>query len=239
MNILANKNCLITGATGGLGKQISYFLAKKNCNLFLTATDEKNLKKLAKKLLSSNKDISVIYKSADLSKKNDLLSIMKHAKKNFKKIDVLINCAGIFPVKKLSSATVDEFDYCMNVNVRAPFYLIKEFSRDMIRNNWGRIVNIGSSSSYSGFKETSVYCTSKHAILGLSRSVYEELKNHNIRTFAISPGSIKTKMGRKVKNQNYETFIQPEEVAKFLVDIISYDNEMIPNEIQLKRVHYE
>ena len=46
-------------------------------------------------------------------------------------------------------------------------------------------------------------------------------------------------MGRKVKNQNYETFIQPEEVAKFLVDIISYDNEMIPNEIQLKRVHYE
>ena len=49
---------------------------------------------------------------------------MKHAKKNFKKIDVLINCAGIFPVKKLSSATVDDFDYCMNVNVIAPFYLI-------------------------------------------------------------------------------------------------------------------
>ena len=239
MNILTNKNCFITGATGGLGKQISYFLAKKNCNLFLTSTNEKNLKQLTKKMLSYNKDISVIYKSADLSKKNDLLRIIKHAKKNFKKIDVLINCAGIFPVKKLSSSTIDEFDYCMDVNVRAPFYLIKEFSRDMIRNKWGRIVNIGSSSSYDGFKETSIYCASKHAILGLSRSVYDELKNYNIRTFTISPSSIKTKMGRKVKNQNYQTFIKPKEIAKFLVDVISYDNEMIPNEVQLKRMDYE
>ena len=50
MNILMNKNCFVTGATGGLGKQISYFLAKKNCNLFLTSTDEKNLKKLTEDL---------------------------------------------------------------------------------------------------------------------------------------------------------------------------------------------
>ena len=55
MNILANKNCLITGATGGLGKQISYFLAKKNCNLFLTATDEKNLKKLETHIVPTKK----------------------------------------------------------------------------------------------------------------------------------------------------------------------------------------
>ena len=86
MNILTNKNGFITGATGGLGKQISYFLAKKNCNLFLTSTNEKNLKQLTKKMLSYNKDISIIYKSADLSKKNDLLRIIKHAKKILKRL---------------------------------------------------------------------------------------------------------------------------------------------------------
>jgi short-subunit dehydrogenase len=239
MNILNNKNCFITGATGGLGKQISHFLAKENCNLFLTSTDEKNLEKLTEKILLHNKNISVVYKPADLSKKNDLYKIMKYAKKKFKKIDILINCAGVFPVKKLNYSTIEEFDYCMNVNSRAPFYFIKEFSQDMIRNKWGRIVNIGSSSSYDGFKETSMYCASKHAILGLSRSVHDELKNYNIRTITISPGSIKTKMGRKVKNQNYQTFIKPKEIAKFLVDVISYDNEMIPNEVQLKRMDYE
>ena len=239
MNILNNKNCFITGATGGLGKQISHFLAKENCNLFLTSTDEKNLEKLTEKILLHNKNISVVYKPADLSKKNDLYKIMKYAKKKFKKIDILINCAGVFPVKKLNYSTIEEFDYCMNVNARAPFYLIKEFSRDMIRNKWGCIVNIGSSSSYEGFKESSIYCASKHAILGLSRSVHDELKNYNIRTFTISPGSIKTKMGRKVKNQDYQTFIQPEEIAKFLVHIISYNNEMFPNEVQLKRMYYD
>ena len=239
MTVLTNKNCFVTGATGGLGEQISYFLAKENCNLFLTSTDEKNLERVKKKILSFNENISVIYKSADLSKKNDLTKIINHARNKFKKIDILINCAGVFPVKKLSSSTIEEFDYCMNVNARAPFYLIKEFSRDMIRNKWGCIVNIGSSSSYDGFKESSIYCASKHAILGLSRAVHDELKNHHIRTFTISPGSIKTKMGRKVKNQNYQTFIQPEEIAKFLVHIISYDNEMIPNEVKLNRMHYE
>jgi len=239
MNILKNKNCFITGATGGLGKQISYFLAKENCNLFLTSTNGKNLEKLTKKIHLGNKNISVIYKSADLSKKNDLYKIVKYAKNKFKKIDILINCAGIFPVKKLNYSTIEEFDYCMAVNVKAPFYLIKEFSQDMVRNKWGRIVNIGSSSSYDGFKETSIYCASKHALLGLSRSVHDELKNYNIRTFTISPGSIKTKMGRKVKNQNYQTFIQPEEIAKFLVNTISFDNEILVNEVQLKRMHYE
>ena len=239
MNILKNKNCFITGATGGLGKEISYLLAKENCNLFLTATNEHSLKAFRKKLCSLNKDISVICKSADLSKKNDLYKIINHTRNKFKKIDILINCAGVFPVKKLSYSTIEEFDYCMNVNVRAPFYLIKEFSQDMIKNKWGCIVNIGSSSSYDGFKESSIYCASKHAILGLSRSIQDELKNYNIRTFTISPGSIKTKMGRKVKNQNYQTFIQPEEIAKFLVNTISFDNEILVNEVQLKRMHYE
>ena len=87
MNILNNKNCFITGATGGLGKQISHLLAKENCNLFLTSTDEKNLEKLTEKILLHNKNISVVYKPADLSKKNDLYKIMKYAKKKFKKID--------------------------------------------------------------------------------------------------------------------------------------------------------
>ncbi len=76
----------------------------------------------------------------------------------------------------------------------------------MVKNKWGRIVNVGSSSAYSGFRETSIYCASKHAILGLSRAIYNELKDYNVRTFCISPGSIKTEMGKQVKNQKFDTF---------------------------------
>ena len=86
----------------------------------------------------------------------------------------------------------------------------------MVSKKWWRIVNIGSSSSYNGFKNTSIYCSSKHALLGLSRSLHDELKEHNIRTFCVSPGSIKTSMGKRVIGQNYDTFMDPKEIAEWL-----------------------
>ena len=107
----------------------------------------------------------------------------------------------------------------------------------MISNKWGRIVNIGSSSSYQGFKNTSVYCSSKHALLGLSRSLHAELKEFNVRTFCVSPGSIKTPMGKLVVDQNYETFLNPKEIAEFITKIISFNNEMISEEIRINRIN--
>ena len=74
-------------------------------------------------------------------------------------------------------------------------------------------------------------------MLGFSKSIDEEFRKYGIRTFTVSPGSVKTKMGKKVKNQNYETFIDPKEIADFIVNIISYDNEMIANEIRLNRMN--
>jgi 3-oxoacyl-[acyl-carrier protein] reductase len=128
----------------------------------------------------------------------------------------------------------------MNLNVRAPFVLSKEFSKDMVKNNWGRIVNIASSSAHNGFKNAAIYCASKHALLGLSRTLFAELKNQNVRTFCISPGSMKTRMAKEdeglLAEQDYNTFMDPKEVAEFIIKIISYDNEMISQEINLSRL---
>ena len=63
----------------------------------------------------------------------------------------------------------------------------------------------------------------------------QEFKKYNIRTYSIAPGSIKTPMGKKVENQNFETFIDPEEIAKFIIDLISFDNEMISDEVRINR----
>lgn len=148
----------------------------------------------------------------------------------------MINCAGVFPVKFLSSTNINDFNTCFNINIRAPFLLTKEFSADMKKKAWGRIVNIGSSSAYEGFEKTSLYCASKHALLGFSRSIFQELKNYNIRTFCISPSSVKTKMGKRVQNQNFETFINPKEIAQITNYLISFDKEMISEEIRLNRI---
>jgi len=236
-NILENKNCLITGATGGLGQEIAKQLLANNCNLFLTAKTEKRLKKLKNELETYNHNkCKISYHSGNLSNLNHIKKIISKVRKDLGSIDILINCAGVFMSKSISQSTLDDFQKVYDVNIRTPFMFCKEFSKDMIKKRWGRIVNIGSSSSYSGFKNGSIYCSSKHAILGLSRTLFNELKSYNVRSFCISPGSIKSKMGKLSKDQDFNTFLDPSDIAKYIEFIIKFDKDLISEEIRLNRI---
>ena len=233
---LKNKNCLITGATGGLGAAFSIEFAKNNCNLFLTSRNNHNLKILKSQLQTQNKTITVKTFSADLSNLSEINNLIKEIRKSYTTIDILINCAGILPLKFIQDSTVEDFDECFNINVRAPIILIKEFSKDMTNQRWGRIVNIASSGAYNGQEKTIIYRATKHALLGFSKAVHKELRDYNVRTFCISPGPIKTKMGEILENENYQTFINPSDIADFIINLISYDTEMFSEEIRLGRI---
>lgn len=230
--ILKNKNCFLTGATGGMGTFIAKKMAENGCNLFLTSRNIKGLKKMKEEL----KNIRVAYEAGDLNKVEDIERIIARAKKEFGNIDILVNCAGVFAVKSLQDTDLEDFKDCFNVNIKAPFLFCKAFSESMIKNKWGRIVNIGSSSAYSGTKNTSVYCASKHAILGLSRALHNELKERGVRVFCISPAGAKTEMGRKITWQDYNTLIDPEDIAEYISFIISFDGDMVTDEIRLNRI---
>ena len=233
-SVLENKNALVTGASGGLGREISIELARRGCNLYLTGRDATKLARLKSEL--SVYAVKIEYGTGDLRRMEDVNAIIADANEKLPCIDILVNCAGVFPVRSITESTLEDFEDCFNVNVRAPFMLCKALVEGMVERNWGRIVNIGSSSAYHGFKETSIYCASKHALLGLSRALHDELKTHNVRTFCISPGSIRTEMGRQVKNQDFETFIDPKEIAEYISFVISFDAELISEEIRLNRM---
>ena len=239
--ILQGKNCLITGATGGLGKEIVKEFAKNGCNLFLTGRNKEKLNSLKNELKNYENEIKIDFEHADLSDVNDIQKLIDKTKKVFSNIDILINGAGIFPVKLLSDSTVEDFEKCFSVNVKAAFILSKEFSQEMISKKRGRIINIASSGAYNGRSKTTIYRASKHALLGLSRSLHSELKEHNVRTFCVSPGPIKTSMGHDIiKNENpdekFDSFMNPNEIAEFIVYLISFDNEMVSEEIRLSRI---
>ena len=157
MNVkkIKNKNCLITGATGGIGSKLVKMLADEECNLFLTGRDEKKLRKIAK---NCKKEINLKYFATDLSKENNIKKLIKKVREEFSHIDILINCAGIFLIKTLEKSTIEDFTNLLQINMNVPFILTKEFAKDMEKRKWGRIVNIGSSSSYEGFPKGSVYC---------------------------------------------------------------------------------
>jgi len=233
---LNNKNALVTGATGGLGSEIVAALCKSGSRVFITGRNRSSLEVMSDKF----GDHCLGFLECDLEKEDEIKLLVSCAQRasTFKRgnIDILINCAGIFPVSSVEEAEIEDFDRCINVNVRAPFILSKLLYPAMKESGWGRIVNIGSSSAYGGFQNTSIYCASKHALLGLSRSMYDEFKNKGVRVFSISPGSIQTSMGEKVQNQDYSTFMDPKEIADFISKVISYDANMILEEVRLNRV---
>ncbi len=235
--IFEHKNCFITGATGGMGSRIAEKMAENKCNLFLTSTSGAGLKALADTIRRAHgKGIDIFSEPGDLNKTGDIDRIIAAALKKMRSIDILVNCAGVFIVKPLSEYTLEDFESSFNLNVRAAFLFSRAFAPGMRKKRWGRIINIGSTSSYEGYKETSLYCASKHALLGFSRAVHDELKKDNIRTFCISPRGSKTAMGRLIKNQDFDTFIDPREIAEYAVFISSFDDAMISEEVRLNRM---
>jgi len=233
---LVDKNALVTGATGGLGKEIALSLAASGCRVFITGRNKKDLESLANNL--GPLCLGHLVSDLEQEKEIELLAIAANRAANFKSgvIDILINCAGVFPVGEVLNTSFEDFNSCFNINVRAPFFLSKLLYPNMKSSKWGRIVNVGSSSAYGGFAGTSVYCASKHALLGASRAMYNEFKESGVRVFSVSPGSIQTPMGKKVLNQDYSTFMSPAEISKFICELISYDSNMIAEEIRLNRV---
>ena len=240
-NILKNKNCLVTGATAGIGKAIALELASNGCNLFLTGRNSKRLENLKKIIEKENVDLKIRISVADLSKRSEIQKVIKKVRNDFSNIDILVNSAGIFPVKLLKEKEIEDFDACFNVNIITPFLLSQEFSKEMKKNNWGRIINIASSAAYSGRARGSIYRSTKHALLGFSKAITKELRDYHVRVFCISPGPTKTKMGKSIlkkdnPDEDFDTFIEPSDIAKFISNLISFDTELFIQEIRLGRI---
>ena len=154
-------------------------------------------------------------------------------------VDVLVNSAANFTVKKIENISMDQIKKDFQINVISPFMLSKYFGLKMKKKNKGTIFNIGSSSSYDCSENTSIYCSTKHALLGMSKSFNAELKPHGVKSIFIAPGSMKTSMGRKVKNQDFNTFIDPKEVAVMMKNLLNDQKSIFIDELKIKRTVYK
>ena len=105
----------------------------------------------------------------------------------------------------------------------------------MLSSGFGRVINILSSSAYNGSPDTGLYCASKHALLGLTRSAFLEYRDTCVRVTSISPGSMQTKMGATDTRQDFSTFIETEDVSKFITQTLDLDGNMVIDEVRLNR----
>ncbi len=191
------KTVLITGGTRGIGKAIADVLYSCNANLILTGTKKEEIETLNKQIEAEaipNKH----YMQADFSREDSTLSFLEELDK-IEKIDVCINNAGVNKIADFENVSYDDFKWLSDINVNGPFQVLKVVGAKMLANNYGRIVNIASIWSVITRPGRSMYCTSKNAIVGLTKTLAVEWASKNIMVNAVSPGFTLTEL---TKNTN-------------------------------------
>lgn len=180
---------VITGASRGIGRAIAWEFAKAGHHLAICARNKTDLEQLKKNIQTQYPDCEVIYQAADLSKKEEVLTFAELVNAKCDEIGALINNAGVFLPIPIKEETEDILTYTMAVNVFAPYYLCKGLLPKLRAQRSGYIFNICSVASQRAFAGCGSYTVSKHALLGLSRSLREELKDEGIRVSSVLPGA--------------------------------------------------
>lgn len=211
---LNGKTILLTGASKGIGYELSKHLAKENPKLILVG------RKFEAKIFDKNHK----YIEADLTTPVGIATLKKETKGI--KIDILINMAGVGIYKPLEVLSLENFYYSQQLNLMVPFLLIKTFLSDLQDSDIGLVLNIGSGAGIIPFKNRSAYCSSKFGLRGLSLSLSEEFGGKKPSFCLITLGSTITTFGgksiedQKEKAKNGSAVFPVEFVAKELVKII-------------------
>jgi 3-oxoacyl-[acyl-carrier protein] reductase len=192
------KTVLITGATRGIGAQLAADFEALGASLILTGTEQKKVDALNKQMQKQKKDIT--YYAVDFSQKPSLSAFLKSLK-NYKKIDVCINNAGINRINYFYETKETDLDDILNVNLRAPFLICREVSSIMKKNKYGRIVNISSIFGVISREKRSIYSTTKSGIIGMTKSMALDLAPYNVLANCVSPGFVSTDLTKSILSE--------------------------------------
>ena len=224
---------VISGATGGVGTAIANFFSSNGHNTILLGRDVEKLNDLSESIKSRYGTYSNYY-FCDGNNQKSIEDCINEVSIKYDQLDMLINVAGVFPYGLVTDLSVELYDECMDVNLKLPFLLSTGMFNSLKKNKGGKIINIGSSSAYAGFKNTAIYCASKHALLGLSRSLNDEWKEFGVTVHCVSPGTIDTSMA-DVLEQDRSTYIDTDEFAQLIYDVASYNGNMLVEEVRATR----
>jgi NADP-dependent 3-hydroxy acid dehydrogenase YdfG len=187
-----NKIVLITGATSGIGKACAFKFAQNKFDLIITGRRKERLNALEKELESKYK-IKIMALQFDIRNKDDLQLAMDKLKANWRKIDVLINNAGLaLDLKPIDEGDPDDWDTMIDTNIKGLLYMSRVISKMMIECGSGHIINIGSIAGREVYPNGNVYCATKYAVDGLTKAMRIDLFKHNIKVTQIAPGAVET-----------------------------------------------
>ncbi|MCM2301175.1 MAG: SDR family NAD(P)-dependent oxidoreductase [Flavobacteriaceae bacterium] len=215
----------ITGASAGFGKATVEIFAQNGHDLIIAARRKDKIKSIANEIIQKYK-VNVLPIELDVRNQSAVKNAFDNLPENWKKIDVLINNAGLASgLDKIQDGNIDDWEKMLDTNVKGLLYVSKEVIPLMIAQKKGHIINIGSTAGKEVYQKGNVYCASKHAVDALTKGMRIDLLEHGIKVTQIAPGAAETEFsevrfyGDKEKAKNvYQGFkpMSAEDVAEII-----------------------
>jgi NAD(P)-dependent dehydrogenase (short-subunit alcohol dehydrogenase family) len=187
------KTAIVTGASRGLGREIANALASGGANLLLTARDKAALETVRAEV-EKEYGVRAVVRTGDVRSPEFCDELVRDAVGEFGRLDVLVNNAGVNIRGSIESVTPEEFDEVMSINAKAPWLLCRAAAATFKKQKSGRVIHIASTLGLIGMADRSLYCSSKGALVQLTRELAVEWAPHNITVNAVCPGPFETEM---------------------------------------------
>ena len=228
---LEGRKALITGASGGIGKEIAKVLIEHNAEVCISGRNYEELNALKKSL-----GMKCHVVTCDLSKKAEIIELIKKADEFMGHIDILVNNAGITKDNIFLRMSEDEWEDVLNVNLNSTFNILKLITKGMVKRKYGRIINISSVVGVTGGAGQVNYSASKAGLIGLTKSLSQEIATRNITVNCIAPGFIETPMTEKLDDKRKDAILnsipmnrigKPKDLSSAIVFLASQESSYI------------
>jgi 3-hydroxybutyrate dehydrogenase len=211
--LLAGRHAMITGAGRGIGACIARTLAGHGARLTLVGRTAASLESVAKEIEASGGEAHCV--SADVSRRDSVDAAFESARSRFGAVNILINNAGQASSSPVTKRDDRHWNDMLAVNLSGTYFGIQAALPEMLRSNFGRIVNIASTAGMTGYAYVAAYCAAKHGVVGLTRAIAREVATRNITVNAVCPGYTDTDIVReaatkisKVTGRTHEEAVQ-------------------------------
>jgi NAD(P)-dependent dehydrogenase (short-subunit alcohol dehydrogenase family) len=229
---ISGKVSVVTGGTRGIGRGIAAKLVELGARVIITGRNAQSATQAASEISAEGKKCEGL--ECNVSDPAAVVALADDVRSRYGRIDILVNNAGIGgPASLLHELEPAAFDRIFNTNVRGVFYMLREFVPLMISSGGGDIINISSLAGKNPLPKGAAYSASKWALNGLSYSVAEELRQHNIRVSVICPGSVDTEFSPHT-GKSSDKMLRPEDIAHVAGMLVTQRSQSFVSEVLLR-----